>query len=110
VRVVGDPKLKVRSVSANWGYAGNLRAFARPDMDALVIGETREWELVEYAADTITSGAKKGLIVLGHIPSEQGGMQYCAAWLKTFISEVPIEFIPAAEPFWSPNAPPAAGA
>jgi putative NIF3 family GTP cyclohydrolase 1 type 2 len=110
VRVVGDPKLKVHSVAANWGYASNLKAFARPGLDALIIGETREWELVEYAADTITSGAKKGLIVLGHIPSEQGGMQFCASWLKTFISEVPVEFIPAAEPFWSPNAPPAAGA
>jgi putative NIF3 family GTP cyclohydrolase 1 type 2 len=110
VRVVGDPRLKVHTVAANWGYAGNLKAFTPPNLDVLVIGETREWELVEYAADTITSGAKKGLIVLGHIPSEQGGMIYCAQWLKTLIPEVPIEFVPAAEPFWSPNAPPASGA
>ena len=27
----------------------------------------------------------------------------CANWLKTFITEVPVEFIPTAEPFWSPN-------
>ena len=84
-------------------YAGEV---GRPpaDLDVLVIGEAREWELIEYAADTITSGKKKGLIVLGHIPSEQAGMINCANWLKTFITEVPIEFIPAPEPFWSPNA------
>jgi putative NIF3 family GTP cyclohydrolase 1 type 2 len=110
MRVVGDPRLQVHTVAANWGYAGGNRAFTRPDLDVLIIGEAREWELVEYAADTITAGNKKGLIVLGHIPSEQGGMMHCATWLKTFISEVPIEFVPAAEPFWSPDAPPASGA
>ena len=109
MRVIGDPALRVRTVAGNWGYAGSLRPFTAPDLDVLVIGEAREWELIEYAADTVTSGKKKGLIVLGHIPSEQSGMVNCAAWLKTFISEVPVEFIAAAEPFWSPNAPPSAG-
>ena len=105
VRVVGDPDLRVRTAIANWGYAGSLRPLASPDSDVLIIGETREWELVEYAADAIASGRKKGLIILGHIPSEQAGMQYCAEWLKTFITEVPVEFIAAREPFWSPGAP-----
>jgi hypothetical protein len=35
------------------------------------------------------------------VVAEQSGMTYCAEWLKTFIPEVPIDFIPAAEPFWS---------
>ncbi len=102
MRVVGDPALPVRTVAANWGYAGSLRPFARPDLDVLIIGEAREWELVEYAADTVTAGTKRALIVLGHIPSEQAGMTWCAEWLKGFISEVPVEFVPAAEPFWRP--------
>jgi len=41
--------------------------------------------------------------VLGHVISEENGMNECARWLKTFISEVPVEFIPAGEPFWSPQ-------
>jgi len=53
----------------------------------------------------ITSGRKKALIVLGHVLSEQAGMKYCAEWLKTFIPEVPVEFVPAREPFWVPDAP-----
>jgi putative NIF3 family GTP cyclohydrolase 1 type 2 len=105
MRVIGDPALRVRTVAGNWGYASSLRPFTRPDLDVLVIGEAREWELIEYAADTVTSGKKKGLIVLGHIPSEQAGMSECADWLKTFITEVPVQFVAAAEPFWSPQAP-----
>ena len=102
MRVVGDPALPVRTVAANWGYAGSLRPFTRPDLDVLIIGEAREWELVEYAADAVTAGRKKALIVLGHIPSEQSGMIWCAEWLRGFVPEVPVEFIPAAEPFWRP--------
>jgi putative NIF3 family GTP cyclohydrolase 1 type 2 len=108
IRVLGDPALPVKRVIASWGYASltpGIPFFAQPDVDVLVLGETREWELVEYAQDTIASGKKKGLIVLGHVVSEQAGMKYCAEWLKEFIKEVPIEFIAAAEPFWRPANP-----
>jgi putative NIF3 family GTP cyclohydrolase 1 type 2 len=108
MRVVGDPKLLVKRVVASWGYASNVPGiplFARPDIDVLVVGETREWELVEFAQDAITAGRKKALIILGHVVSEQSGMKYCAEWLKTFVTEVPIELIPAAEPFWTPSNP-----
>jgi hypothetical protein len=43
------------------------------------------------------------LIVLGHVPSEEAGMKECARWLKTFVPEVPIEFVPSGEPFWTPK-------
>ena len=108
MRVVGDPALPINRVAANWGYAsgdGGMRALSQPDVDLLIVGESREWELVEYAQDQIASGRKKALIVLGHVVSEQAGMQYCADWLKTFIADTPIEFIAAAEPFWSPDKP-----
>jgi len=108
MRVVGDPNLAVNRVLASWGNVSlmpGIPFFARPDVDVLVVGETREWELVEYAQDAITSGQKKALIVLGHVVSEQAGMKYCAEWLRGFIKEVPIEFIPAVEPFWNPEKP-----
>ena len=108
MRVVGDPKLPIRRVAANWGYGSlmpNLIQVAeRPDIDLIICGETREWELVEYVQDQIASGAKKALIVINHVVSEQAGMKYCAEWLKPIISEVPIEFVPAREPFWVPRA------
>jgi len=92
-------------VAASWGYGnvtGSMRALSRPEIDVLVIGEAREWEVIEYAQDVIASGKKKGLIILGHVVSEEEGMRYCAGWLKGFISEVPVEFVRAGEPFWRP--------
>jgi putative NIF3 family GTP cyclohydrolase 1 type 2 len=108
MRVLGDPKLPVRRVIASWGYVSQFPGttlIARPDVDVLVAGETREWELVEYVQDMIGSGKKKGLILIGHVLSEQSGMKLCADWLKSIINEVPIEFVPAAEPFWLPRQP-----
>jgi putative NIF3 family GTP cyclohydrolase 1 type 2 len=108
MRVVGNPKLPVRRVLASWGNVSlmpGIPFLSQPDVDVLIVGETHEWELVEYAQDAIASGQQKALIVLGHVVSEQAGMKYCAEWLKGFISEVPIEFIAAAEPFWRPDKP-----
>ena len=105
MRVVGDPNLTIKRAVASWGYASRdpgIQLLARPDVDAVIVGETREWEVVEYAQDAISAGQKKALLVLGHVVSEQAGMKYCAEWLKTFITDVPIEFIAAVEPFWSP--------
>jgi hypothetical protein len=28
-------------------------------------------------------------------------MENCANWLRGFITEVPVEFIPAGDPFWA---------
>jgi putative NIF3 family GTP cyclohydrolase 1 type 2 len=105
MRVVGDPQLTAARVLASWGNVSlvpGLPYLARPDVDVLIVGETHEWELVEYVQDQIASGKKKALILLGHVVSEQAGMKYCAEWLKTFISELPIDFIAADEPFWRP--------
>jgi putative NIF3 family GTP cyclohydrolase 1 type 2 len=108
IRVVGDPRMPVGRVLASWGFVSRMPGislFARPDVDVFIAGETREWELVEYVRDSITAGNKKALILLGHVASEQGGMIYCAEWLRSFIPEVPIEFIPTREPFWTPGHP-----
>jgi putative NIF3 family GTP cyclohydrolase 1 type 2 len=105
LRVLGDPSLPVHRVQTSWGYCGReggIKLFSDPATDVLICGETREWELVEYCQDSIAAGNKKALIVVGHVLSEQGGMILCAEWLRSFISEVPIQFIPAAEPFWNP--------
>jgi len=106
VRVVGDPKLKVSKVAlvpGSSGFAKETRALEMSGVQVLVTGEAREWETVEYVADAVTEGKPKALIILGHIPSEQAGMEECARWLKTFVGEVPVEFVPAREPFWSPK-------
>ena len=106
VRVVGDPGLQVSRLAFAPGAAGfthHARALEMAGVQALVIGEAREWETVEYVADAVSEGKQKSLIILGHIPSEQAGMEECTRWLKTFVTWVPIQFVPAREPFWTPS-------
>jgi putative NIF3 family GTP cyclohydrolase 1 type 2 len=106
MRVVGDPNLPVRRVLASWGNVSlNPGIPYLAQADVLVVGETHEWELVEYVQDAIASGQKKALIILGHLVSEQAGMKYCAEWLRGFVPEVPVEFLAADEPFWRPGRP-----
>jgi len=108
MRVIGDPALAVSKVEASWGYAmkQNGIVLLNKDIEVLIVGETWEWELQEYAADLVTAGHKKALIVLGHINSEQWGMEYCAEWLRGFVSEVPVSFIEMPEPYWAPQDAP----
>ena len=104
VRVVGARDMPVTHVALSPGFAGFARetqALERDDVQVLLVGETLEWETVEYTADARTQGRKKALIVIGHIPSEQAGMDECAHWLKGFLKDLPVEFVPAKPPFWA---------
>ena len=104
VRVVGDPEMKVRNVALRLGAPGagpEIRALESDEIEVLLVGETREWETVAYVADAATLRKKKALIVIGHIPSEQAGMDECARWLRGFVKNVPVEFVPAEQPFWT---------
>jgi putative NIF3 family GTP cyclohydrolase 1 type 2 len=106
LRVVGSADMKVTRVALQpgaGGPAGHLQALRRPEVEVLLIGEVPEWETIEYVADAAAQGRRKALFLIGHIPSEQAGMENCAAWLKTFITDVPIAFVPALEPFWTPR-------
>ncbi len=102
VRVVGKLDARVTRVGLMPGASdapAQIRTLARPDVEVLVAGESREWETVEYARDAAAQGKNKALILLGHVPSEESGMAAMARWLATFIDEVPIAFLPAGDPF-----------
>lgn len=105
-RVIGDRNMKatrVALVPGAAGFATHLRMLQRDDVEVLLIGEVPEWETIEYVADAVAQGKRKALVLLGHIPSEQAGMEDCAQWLKTFVPEVPVAYVPAVEPFWQPK-------
>lgn len=106
IRVVGDPDMPVTHVALLPGAAGlkmQVKLLERDDVQALVVGESAEWETVEYARDAGAQGRHKALILLGHEVSEEAGMRYCAQWLKGVLPGVPIEYIRAGEPFWAPS-------
>lgn len=102
VRFVGNPEMKLTKVALSPGAAGfslETHTLERDDVEVLLVGETVEWETVEYVDDAVAEGRRKALIVIGHIPSEQAGMEECTRWLKRFIKSVPVEFLPAKQPF-----------
>jgi putative NIF3 family GTP cyclohydrolase 1 type 2 len=102
IRVVGDPQALVSRAALMQGAAPFHAATVFPKVDVIVAGEQREWEGVEYVSDANTAGQRKGLILIGHWVSEDQGMRLCAEWLKSFVPEVPVEWIPAGDPFWRP--------
>lgn len=105
VRVVGPKDMMISQVGFSMGSPGSqsqIRILRMDEVEVLVGGETHEWETVEYVRDAIAQGQKKALILIGHANSEEAGMAYCADWLKGFIKDVPVQFIPAGDPFWTP--------
>jgi putative NIF3 family GTP cyclohydrolase 1 type 2 len=104
MRVVGDPQLKVQRIGLLPGTTAIQAALKLlPQVDAIVAGEVREWESVEYVRDKVTAGEKKSLVLVGRVVSENAGMNECARWLKTLIPELPTKWIPVDDPYWRPS-------
>lgn len=102
IRIVGDEQMAVTQVVLLPGASGTekqVKALEQDGVELLVAGEAREWETVPYAEDAGAQGRHKALILLGHEVSEEAGMEECARWLKTVMPGIPVEFIPAQEPF-----------
>jgi len=110
IRIVGDPALKVTRVAYAPGAAGEatqVKALERDDVEVLLVGEIPEWETILYARDAAQQGRKKALILLGHVTSEEPGMENCARWLRPMFPGLRVDFLPAGEPYWTPRELPA---
>jgi putative NIF3 family GTP cyclohydrolase 1 type 2 len=105
MRIVGDPKQRINKVAFLPGSTPIQASIATlPGVDAIVAGEVREWETVEYVRDTVALGGKKSLILVGRVVSEDPGMQICAQWLEKIIPEVASTWVSAGDPYWRPTA------
>jgi putative NIF3 family GTP cyclohydrolase 1 type 2 len=105
LRTLGAPDMKVRTVQLIPGTTDVATVMARlNDVDVVVAGEPREWEVVPYVLDSRTAGANKALLTIGRTVSEEPGMKACAAWIKSFVPEVPVDDVPVGDPYWSPLA------
>lgn len=105
IRIIGDPNTRVTKAALSHGMyqvAQLEKQIAEPGVDLVVIGEPIEWEASPYFADLVASGQKKGLIVLGQEVSEEPGCGEMANWLRTFLKDVAVEWIPTGEPAWMP--------
>lgn len=93
IRCLGDMDMMVSSVGrGGHTLSGNIEAL--DVSDAVLVSEVREWESVEYMRELIASGAKKGLILLSHEAGEEEGMVNCTKFVKEFVTDIPVEFIP----------------
>jgi putative NIF3 family GTP cyclohydrolase 1 type 2 len=101
LRVVGDPALVVSKIGrGGHDLASTIRTLA--DHDAIIAGDVREWDSPVYVRDAVLAGQKKALIVIAHERWEEFGMENCAEWVRSFVPEVPVEYMPSGEPFWNP--------
>ncbi|HNX54952.1 MAG TPA: Nif3-like dinuclear metal center hexameric protein [Prolixibacteraceae bacterium] len=96
LRIIGDPNMRFTNVALAVGAPGSashIKLLNNGFTEVLVAGEGSEWETYEYVLDASMLGMKKAAIFTGHISSEEAGMEYCASWLKTFISNIPIVYL-----------------
>jgi putative NIF3 family GTP cyclohydrolase 1 type 2 len=106
IRVGGSPTTMVRKVAVYPGtyWLNDLeKIFAEPNVDVLIAGEPKwENELAPYIFDQADNGQNKGMIMLGEEVSQDPGCGEMATWLKSFIADVPVQWIPTGEPCWMP--------
>lgn len=104
IRVVGDPKAKVRRIAIGAGMATPQNN--SPDIDVVIGGEQRETDggqdSPEYTMDAATLGIPKGWIIIGHNASEESGMQEFADWLRPVVPEVKVQHVRAGKVYWVP--------
>ena len=97
IRVCGDPDMKVTRIALGPGYGVPPLS---QGIDVAIGGEAPEsGGNAEYALDAQALGHSRGVILLGHMMSEDWGMREVAEWLRGVVSELPVEWIAAGEPF-----------
>jgi putative NIF3 family GTP cyclohydrolase 1 type 2 len=102
VRIVGEPEMQCSKIGILVGAPGGqwqIQMLGQPEIEVVICGEINEWETSEYVRDALRLGQRKALIVIGHAPSEEAGIQEIVPWLQTRVPDVPITFIPTGQPF-----------
>lgn len=101
--VIGKPSMNVSKIAFAAGAPGSASHIGalNQDNDVVIAGESPQWETYEYARDAVQQGKNKAVIFIGHINSEEAGMEYCATWLKGFIDNLPIYFVSSGSSFWT---------
>lgn len=105
-RITGPRAMLVRKVAIGVGYA--FPDFTLdPDVDVIVGGESAEgadsnlptYDVTAFAQDSTLLGRPRGVILLGHMGTEDIGMKLMAEWIAGFVKGVSIRYMPATEPF-----------
>ncbi|MEM6316932.1 MAG: Nif3-like dinuclear metal center hexameric protein [Bacteroidota bacterium] len=98
---IGDGEMLCQNVGilpGAWGGGAHIPFLGKENIEVLIVGESAEWEAVEYVRDAARAGLKKGLIILGHARSEEPGMRWLVDWLRPQIAGVQITYVAAGDP------------
>jgi len=97
VRVIGDLSEQCSRIALLAGYRGGapltIPLFEQYDVDLILYGEGPEWETPEFVRDARYGGKKRALVVLGHLESEQPGMELAAHRLREQFPMIPVHFL-----------------
>lgn len=102
IRYVGNLSESCKKIILLPGHVGGIpqmQAIANEKPDLLIVGEVHEWETCEYVRDLQRMGGVTSLLVLGHIISEESGMQWMKQWLNTTFPSIKTVHIPSKETF-----------
>ena len=102
VKVIGDLSQLCSRILLSPGAAGGTRqieSLRKEKPDILICGELNEWETSEYVRDLRYMGSKTSLIVLGHIASEEPGLEWLVKWLQPQIPGIKVTHIPTNDAF-----------
>jgi putative NIF3 family GTP cyclohydrolase 1 type 2 len=104
LRMFGDPAQPVSTVSVSGGMPGENMQIAQLEaegVDAVVLGEVREPEVLGYAQD-LSATRPVVVYLVGHT-AEDFGMLNVAQWLRTVIPGLTCEWIATSDPYTNPS-------
>ena len=104
LRMFGDPDRPVSTISVSGGLPGENIQIAQLEaqgVDAVVLGEVREPEVLGYAQDL--SASRPVVVYLAGHTAEDFGMLNVAQWLRTVLPGLPCEWIATADPYVNPS-------
>lgn len=98
IRICGARDAACTKVSGMFGSPGGVFEELKSDYaEVVMVGETSEWSLGEYARDAAQLGCKKALLILGHEGSERAGMMYTADILRDMYPDLQIQYFESGE-------------
>lgn len=85
MKYIGDEAIAYENVVTSWGFMmmeNGVQLINRHESCVLITGETHEWEFVEYVHDANRVGLRKALVVVGHVASEESGIEFFSHYLQ----------------------------
>ena len=102
IKYIGDQDFAYENVITSWGFMGMenaVKLINRYESCVLIAGETHEWEFVEYVHDAHHMGLNKALVMVGHVASEESGVEFFSHYLQEKAPSLSISYIRTDDPF-----------